>query len=55
MRFSPLLLTITAFSQAAPADDDVFNLGVIEVNGKVEQEQPSDKETYGRGHSAQQP
>jgi iron complex outermembrane receptor protein len=45
MRFSPLLLTITAFSQAAPADDDVFNLGVIEVNGKVEQEQPSDKET----------
>ncbi|WP_036242925.1 TonB-dependent receptor plug domain-containing protein [Methylobacter luteus] len=45
MRFSPLLLTITAFSQAAPADDDVFNLGVIEVNAKVEQEQPSDKET----------
>lgn len=44
MRFPVLLLTMTAFSQVAPADDDVFNLGVIEVTATKE-EQSSDKET----------
>jgi iron complex outermembrane receptor protein len=36
---------ITAFSKGALADDDIFDLGVIEVNAKVEREQFSDKET----------
>lgn len=43
MRATALLLMITAFSRGALADDDIFDLGVIEVNAKVEQ--PSDKET----------
>ncbi|MBF6651017.1 TonB-dependent siderophore receptor [Methylobacter sp. BlB1] len=43
MRTTALLLMITAFSKGALADDDIFDLGVIEVNAKVEQ--PSDKET----------
>jgi iron complex outermembrane receptor protein len=43
MRAPALLLTMTALSQPALADDDIFDLGVIEVNAKVEQ--PSDKET----------
>lgn len=34
---------ITVFSKGALANDDIFDLGVIEVNAKVEQ--PSDKET----------
>lgn len=45
MRAPALLLTMTALSQPALADDDIFDLGVIEVNAKMEQEQPSDKET----------
>ncbi|MGJ0428830.1 TonB-dependent receptor plug domain-containing protein [Methylobacter sp.] len=43
MRATALLLMITTFSKGALADDDIFDLGVIEVNAKVEQ--PSDKET----------
>ncbi|MEF3075628.1 TonB-dependent receptor [Methylobacter sp. Wu1] len=43
MRTTALLLMITTFSKGALADDDIFDLGVIEVNAKVEQ--PSDKET----------
>lgn len=45
MRTPVLLLTMTALSPAVLADDDVFELGVIEVNGKADQEKLSDKET----------
>lgn len=45
MRAPALLLIATALSQPALADDDIFDLGVIEVNAKAEQELLSDKET----------
>lgn len=45
MRTPVLLLTMTALSQAALAGEDVFQLGVIEVNGKADQEKFADKET----------
>lgn len=45
MRTPFLLLTMTALPQATLAAEDVFNLGVIEVNAKADQEKLSDKET----------
>lgn len=45
MRTPVLLLTMTALSPAVLADEDVFELGVIEVTGKADQEQLNDKET----------
>ncbi|MGZ8159019.1 MAG: hypothetical protein ACXWT4_09435 [Methylobacter sp.] len=45
MRTPVLLFTMTALSQAALADEDIFQLGVIEVNGKADQEKFSGKET----------
>jgi iron complex outermembrane receptor protein len=40
-----LLLSMAAFSQAALANPDIFDLGVIEINGVAGQEKFSDKET----------
>lgn len=45
MRTPVLLLTMTALSQAALADKDIFKLGVIEVSGQADQDKLSDKET----------
>jgi iron complex outermembrane receptor protein len=45
MRATTLFLTMTTLSSVALAEDNVFDLGVIEVNAKSEQTELTDKET----------
>ncbi|MDD1621101.1 MAG: TonB-dependent receptor [Methylococcaceae bacterium] len=45
MRTHALLLAMTALSQIALADDDVFQLGLVEVDAKADQQELTDKET----------
>lgn len=44
MRNRALFLTMTALSQMTLAEDDVFQLGVIEINGESGRHQPSDED-----------